>query len=236
MGEASGTSGVPVVMAGGKTAEEVRAALINSSDDLTITTLSLSKIMLRAFPVARLSPSITQLDLSSNPLVGASAEGLSARLPALHTLSLAHAQLTAIPRGLSTCMALRTLDLSGNALGGSSAERRSLVSQRDSLPRGLTRLSLADNALCSVPAAVWRLAALETLELHNNQLSELRSEIEELVALKVLRLGNNQFDKLPSQLGWCEALTQLGFLGNPITWPPEQALHGQASASWASSQ
>lgn len=176
-------------MAGGKTAplaEDVRAALINSSEDLTITTLSLSKIMLRAFPVARLSPSITQLDLSSNPLMGASAEGLSTRLPALHTLSLSHAQLTAIPRGLSTCMALRTLDLSGNALGGSSAERRSLVSQRDALPRGLTRLSLADNALCSVPAAVWRLAALETLELHNNQLSELRSEIEELVALKVL--------------------------------------------------
>jgi len=217
-------------MAGGKTAplaEDVRAALINSSDDLTITMLSLSKIMLRQFPIARLSPSITQLDLSSNPLLGASAEGLSTRLPALHTLSLAHAQLTAIPRGLSTCRALRTLDLSGNALGGSSAERRSLVSQRDALPRGLTRLSLADNALCSVPAAVWRLAALETLELHNNQLSELRSEIEELVALKVLRLGNNQFDKLPSQLGWCEALTQLGFLGNPIVWPPEQVRHSE---------
>ena len=141
-----------------KRAEEIRAALINSSDDLTITTLSLSKITLRAFPIARLSPSITQLDLSSNPLMSASAEGLSTRLPALHTLNLAHTQLTAIPRGLSTCMALRTLDLSGNALGGSSAERRSLVSQREALPRGLTRLSLADNGLCSVPAAVWRLA------------------------------------------------------------------------------
>ena len=193
-----------------ESAADVRSALINSNDDPLITTLDLSKIQLRAFPIARLSPSLIQLDLSSNLLLGASAEGLSARLPVLHTLSLARAQLTAIPRGLSSCTALRTLDLSGNALGGSSAERRSLVAQRDALPRGLIRLSLADNALRAVPVAVWRLASLETLELHNNELSELRSEIEQLGALKVLRLGNNQFDKLPSQLGWCEAPTKLG--------------------------
>ena len=188
----------------------IRSALINSSDDPLITTLSLTKIQLRAFPIARLSPLLTQLDLSCNPLTGASAEGISVRLPVLQTLSLSHAHLTAIPRGLSNCTILRTLDLSGNALGSSSIERRSLAAQRDALPRGLTRLSLADNNLAAVPVAVWRLAALETLELHNNQLSSLKSEVEQLGALKVLRLGNNQFGTLPSQLGWCGAPMQHG--------------------------
>ena len=88
-----------------------------ASAGTSLTTLSLAKNQLTQFPLAALPSSLTQLDLSRNPLNGASVQVMGLKLPSLQTLTLAHAGLTSIPRGLASCNALRSLDLSSNLLG-----------------------------------------------------------------------------------------------------------------------
>ena len=193
-----------------------------SSANAVLTTLSLAHNGLNRVPMDVLPASLTQLDLGHNPLSpeAAALSGLAAKLPALQAIGLAGVGLRCLPRSLAACTGLRSLDLSANPRCTWDGRSSTTLC----LPAGLTRLSLADNELRTVPCAVWRLETLETLELHNNQLTELRDEIQGMRALRVLRLGNNALVALPSQLGRCEQLAQLGILGNPISWPPKAVL------------
>ena len=188
----------------------------------SLTNLSLAHNGLDRLPMDALPASLTQLDLGHNPLSpeAAALPRLAAKLSALQAVGLAGVGLHCLPRSLAACTGLRSLDLSANPRCTWDGRGSATLC----LPAGLTRLSLADNELRTVPRAVWRLETLETLELHNNQLTELRDEIQTMRALRVLRLGNNALVALPSQLGRCEQLTQLGILGNPIGWPPKAVL------------
>lgn len=195
---------------------------LSSCATSALASLSLSGNGLDRLPTDALPASLTMIDLGHNPLSpeAAALSGLAANLPALQAIGLAGVDLRCVPRSLAACAGLRSLDLSANprcAWDGRGTATHCL-------PAGLTRLSLADNELRTVPCAVWRLETLETLELHNNQLAELRDEIQTMRALRVLRLGNNALVALPSQLGRCEQLAQLGILGNPIGWPPKAVL------------
>ncbi|PWY69837.1 leucine-rich repeat-containing protein 40 [Aspergillus sclerotioniger CBS 115572] len=139
-----------------------------------IRCLQLQHNELRCFPVPALSmlaSNLTDLDLSNNPLDGASLFSASLTLPNLQNLNLSAANLSTLQPLLSslTAPALTFLDVSYNRLSGP------LPAVRRSYPN-LTTLLAADNRISNL-------------------------NFDSVQGLQVLDVGNNDIGVLPPKLG-----------------------------------
>ena len=90
---------------------------------------------------------------------------------------------------------------------------------------GLTRLTLRNNCISSVPSDIRLLPKLRELWLDNNQLSSLPRSLTELTDLTWLSLADNSMVSLPGLLGSCTALTDLDVQRNPIEFPPASLMN-----------
>ena len=97
------------------------------------------------------------------------------------------------------------------------AERKIEEAQRS----GATELDLSQRygaedseKLTELPASLWELTALRTLNLHNNQLTALPEEIGQLTALQTLDLSSTQLTALPESIDQLTALQSLYLYDN----------------------
>ncbi|CAG9938902.1 unnamed protein product [Clonostachys rosea f. rosea IK726] len=92
----------------------------------------------------------------------------------------------------------------------------------------LRYLNLRANQLSEFPMTLCDLKALEVLELGRNQIQYLPPEIAKLTSLKMLSLRKNRIRELPLSIGDMTSLQALKFEGNPLVFPPKDALLLQA--------
>ncbi|MFW2383273.1 MAG: immunity 22 family protein, partial [Acidimicrobiales bacterium] len=88
-----------------------------------------------------------------------------------------------------------------------------------------TAVSLRGKDLSSVPAEVFGLANLETLDLADNDLTALPADIGQLSRLKILRLYDNRIASLPHELFTLPALEQLDLRNNRLEALPPAVGH-----------
>ena len=94
----------------------------------------------------------------------------------------------------------------------------------------LRYLNIRGNQIKEFPMALCELKALEILDLGRNQLRVLPNEIAQLTSLKVLSVPKNQIRELPLCLADMGSLQVIKFEGNPISFPPRDALQPQAGS------
>ncbi|CAM1504769.1 Fc.00g023600.m01.CDS01 [Cosmosporella sp. VM-42] len=92
----------------------------------------------------------------------------------------------------------------------------------------LRYLNIRGNQIKEFPMALCDLKALEILDLGRNQLRVLPPDIVRLSSLKVLSVPKNQIRELPLCLADMGSLQVLKFEGNPISFPPRDAIRVQA--------
>jgi hypothetical protein len=170
-------------------------------------------------------------------LTGASTGGLSSfprelfdLADHLEVLDLSGNQLTELPADLGRLHRLQALFCSGNpfqqlppALGGCAA--LSQVGFRgcninhvpaEALPAGLRWLTLTDNHLSELPAALFDRPALQKLMLAGNRLHALPATLARARRLELLRLSANHLSHLPPELAELPRLAWLAWAGNPV--------------------
>lgn len=147
------------------------------------------------------------------------------------SLDFTSKSLSVVPVSLVQAAALRQLDLSGNLLGSSVAELARLAH----LP-WLTSLSLANNAIATLPDSFGSLENLEIFDLSGNQLATLPSSLSRLVRLRHLALHSNRFTTLPSAIGSLKDLTHLDIARNALEMIPECIQHLKSLATLDISQ
>ncbi|PHH66423.1 hypothetical protein CDD81_7478 [Ophiocordyceps australis] len=94
----------------------------------------------------------------------------------------------------------------------------------------LRYLNLRGNQLREFPMPLCDLKPLEILDVGRNQLRMLPNEICRLTSLKVLSINKNQIRELPLCLGDMATLQVLKLEGNPIVFPPREAIQPQAAS------
>ncbi|MFB8792263.1 MAG: COR domain-containing protein [Potamolinea sp.] len=82
---------------------------------------------------------------------------------------------------------------------------------------GMTRLSLKNNRLTSLPREIAQLTNLVELSLRNNQLTNLPREIAQLTNLELLSLSNNRLTSLPREIAQLTNLEVLSLSNNQLT-------------------
>ena len=80
----------------------------------------------------------------------------------------------------------------------------------------LYRLSLQGNRLTEIPASIGRLHRLQILLLNRNTLVRLPEEISELTSLQVLDVSQNSLRSLSRKLGYLSQLLCFSFHTNPL--------------------
>ncbi|MHA1394894.1 MAG: leucine-rich repeat domain-containing protein, partial [Promethearchaeota archaeon] len=85
----------------------------------------------------------------------------------------------------------------------------------------VTRLSLYNKGLTSLPESIGNLTNLEKLYLHKNQLSSIPESIGNLKNLKELDLKENQLSSIPESIGNLINLTSLALGGDQLSSLPE---------------
>ncbi|KAL6833454.1 RAM signaling pathway domain-containing protein [Trichoderma sp. SZMC 28015] len=111
---------------------------------------------------------------------------------------------------------LERLALSHNQLSSLPARFAECVSLR--------YLNIRGNQIKEFPLPLCELKSLEILDLGRNQLRVLPPDIARLSSLKVLSIPKNQIRELPVCLAEMTSLQVLKFDGNPISFPPRDAL------------
>lgn len=113
-----------------------------------------------------------------------------------------------IPEGLTNLAALRTLDVSQNALTAmSESEGLDFPSLQD--------LNVVDNRLCTIPnVSGW--TRMITLCAGGNKLTTTPEGLTSLPNLKTLDLSRNSIKQLDSRLGLVNSLTSLEVGNNPL--------------------
>jgi Leucine-rich repeat (LRR) protein len=91
---------------------------------------------------------------------------------------------------------------------------------RETREGGLKRLALSNEFLSSLPAEVFELVQLESLDLQGNQLTQVPEAITRLQNLTYLILSDNQLTQVPEAITRLQNLTRLYLEGNPIELPP----------------
>ncbi|KAG6018277.1 hypothetical protein E4U43_005847 [Claviceps pusilla] len=94
----------------------------------------------------------------------------------------------------------------------------------------LRYLNIRGNQIKEFPPALCELKALEILDLGRNQLRVLPLTISKLTSLKVLSVPKNQIRELPLCLADMGSLQVLKFEGNPISFPPKDAIRPQTGS------
>lgn len=148
----------------------------------------------------------------------------------LEVLDLGFNALSALPDDLGRLRRLRVLFCSGNrferlppVLGGCAA--LSQVGFRgtgmrevpaEALPPALRWLTLTDNRIETLPAALGRLPRLRKLMLSGNALRQLPETLADAPDLELLRIAANRIEAVPPWLGAHPTLAWLGWAGNPF--------------------
>ena len=80
----------------------------------------------------------------------------------------------------------------------------------------LTRLDMADNEVCELPAWVGEFESLKTLDLSRNRLRTLPEHLQACSTLKRLRVQDNLVQDMPQCIQGMRALEYLDMQGNPL--------------------
>lgn len=156
---------------------------------------------LTEFPpeILGLAETLEVLDLSGNALATLPPE--IGRLRQLRVIFASGNPFARLPPALGDCPALSQMGFRGCGLTEVPAE---------ALPPRLRWLTLTDNRLAALPAALGARPALAKLLLAGNALDALPEGLAAAPALELLRIGANRFEALP---GWLPAHPRLAWLG-----------------------
>ncbi|KAM5525738.1 Leucine-rich repeat-containing protein sog2 [Fusarium oxysporum f. sp. phaseoli] len=94
----------------------------------------------------------------------------------------------------------------------------------------LRYLNIRGNQIKEFPMPLCDLKLLEILDLGRNQLRSLPTDIVRLSSLKVLSIPKNQIRELPLCIADMGSLQVIKFEGNPINFPPRDAIQVQAAS------
>ncbi|RHY04055.1 hypothetical protein DYB36_007394 [Aphanomyces astaci] len=157
-------------------------------------------------------------------------------IPTLHTLDLSQNAIKELPSHITQLVALKTLKVDGNLLArvpdlSSLVKLNNFVADNnaivaiDGLPTSLSKLSVRNNQLTSLPSCMSSLVGLETLDVAQNLIAELPPGIAECVQLKEVNVDHNRLQYVPSALVKCKKLTSLfarhNCLGPTQSFAPE---------------
>jgi Leucine rich repeat/Protein tyrosine and serine/threonine kinase len=186
-------------------------AALRRGDLAGARSLQLSDAGLTELPaeVLALADSLEALDLSHNALQ--TLPPWFSRLHRLRVLFCSGNRFRQLPGVLGDCGALAQLGCRGTGLQQVPAE---------SLPPQLRWLTLTDNQLTQLPAALGDRPTLEKLMLAGNHLTALPDRLAGARRLALLRVAANRLPALP---GWLTELPELAWLawaGNPCEAPP----------------
>jgi hypothetical protein len=160
---------------------------------------------LTAFPreIFSLADTLEILDLSGNAL-----SSLPGDLPRLHKLRIifcSNNQFTELPVVLGACAELGMIGFKANRIRTVPAA---------ALPPALRWLTLTDNRIEELPAAIGQCKQLQKLMLAGNRLRSLPAELAGCTSLELLRIAANDLTALPSWLPQLPRLTWLAYAGN----------------------
>ncbi|PON59882.1 Ubiquitin domain containing protein [Parasponia andersonii] len=108
------------------------------------------------------------------------------------------------------------LFLNANKIRDGSIRWEGIASMKD-----LTVLSLNQNHLTTLPAALGELTSLKQLHVANNKLTDLPNEIGLLRQLEVLKVNSNRISKVPASIGDCSALIEVDLTANLFSELPD---------------
>jgi leucine-rich repeat protein SHOC2 len=146
---------------------------------------------------------LSNLGLNSLP------ESIVPFLKELVELSLAHNNLTHLPRNINQLKSLSWLNLGENNLNGLTPNIGKLSH--------LEGLLLNDNQFKSLPKEITRMSKLSILILNNNRINTLPKCINQIKNLKVLSLRNNNLSSLPRQMAQMLTLASLDLAENQFS-------------------
>jgi hypothetical protein len=178
--------------------------------------LRLSGCGLTEFPaeILGLADTLEMLDLSGNAL--ATLPHDLGRLRRLRVLFCSGNRFERLPPALGDCPALSQVGFRATGLREVPAE---------ALPPRLRWLTLTDNRIAALPAALGERPALRKLMLSGNALRALPESLAGAPALELLRIGANRLEALPAWLAGHPALAWLGWAGN--AWGTEEGPAGR---------
>lgn len=73
----------------------------------------------------------------------------------------------------------------------------------------VTEIDLSNSNLASVPATIFEMTFLETLDLHDNPLQKLSLDIRKLQSLRVLNLAGTCIEELPEEISQLRHLQEI---------------------------
>ncbi|TGD94959.1 leucine-rich repeat-containing protein kinase family protein [Methylobacterium nonmethylotrophicum] len=152
-----------------------------------------------------LADTLEFLDLSHNDLTGLPAD--LGRLHRLKVLFCSGNRFERLPPVLGDCAALSQVGFRGSGLVEIPAE---------SLPPALRWLTLTNNRIATVPAALGARPRLQKLMLAGNRLRALPESLAGADNLELLRIAANGFEALPGCLAALPRLAWLSWAGNPF--------------------
>lgn len=166
--------------------------------------------------IASLSPTLSFLNLSHNPLTYLSPA--ISQLYNLRSLWLAHTQLISFPDQICSLHKLTHLSLEGNhILSFSNPSPFAKLKE-------LKWVSFAKNKLNSVGEVFSSLPLLHTIYLQQNCLTEVPN-VSLCPSLANLDLSANDVSSLPQDMSHFKTMLKLDLRGNPITLKDESSHH-----------
>lgn len=166
-----------------------------------------------------LADTLEVLNLSGNRL-----RELPHQLTRLHKLQVLFASdndFEVLPEVLGDCTALHMVGFKANRIADVPAA---------ALPPALRWLTLTDNTIDHLPAALGQRPALQKLMLAGNRLRALPDSLQQAHRLELLRISANRLTEVPAWLTELPRLSWLALAGNAMGWvvPARPELPGMA--------
>ena len=158
-----------------------------------------------------LGPSLTELDLEGNSMIGGSVPTGVGLLGGLEILNLKLNSVNGVlPTEVGALTSLTDLDLGSNSIDGSLPTEIGALTD-------LVDLDLSANQLTAVPTEIGALTGLVDLDLSTNELTSVPTEIGALAGLTKLDLGTNELPSVPTELAALTGLAVLSLSENLLT-------------------